>query len=115
VHDYFRPSLDKYQDRILWGSDTVIFGRNKFEALPGAGMTVAPGKLMAAQDYKSVSNILDPVFATLSPQAAAKIKYENYVRVFNGARLKVRAWEQLHRDANVWDIKTPKTPDLRPQ
>lgn len=107
--------LDKYQDRILWGSDTVIFGRNKFEALPGAGMTVTPGKLMATQDYKSVSNILDPVFATLSPQAAAKIKYENYVRVFNGARLKVRAWEQLHRDANVWDIKTPKTPDLRPQ
>jgi len=80
--------LDKYQDRILWGSDTVIFGRNKFEALPGAGMTVTPGKLMAAQDYKSVSNILDPVFATLSPQAAAKIKYENYVRVFNGARSK---------------------------
>ncbi|MNN43691.1 hypothetical protein D3C81_1579390 [compost metagenome] len=107
--------LDKYQDRVLWGSDTVIFGRNKFDGTPSAGMTVTPGKLMAAQDYKSVSKILDPVFEKLSPQATAKIKYDNYVRVFNGARLKVRAWEQAHKGANVWDIKTPKISDPRVQ
>lgn len=99
--------LRKYQDRVLWGSDTVIFGRNKFDGTPATGMSVVPGKRFTVEEYASVIKILDPIFNKLPSEVVSKIRYENYERIFNNARSRVRAWERAHRDDDIWDMKTP--------
>ena len=37
-----------------------------------------------------------PLFAQLTPEASLKVRKGNYERLFNAARLKVRAWEKAN-------------------
>ena len=37
-----------------------------------------------------------PLWAALTPEARAKVRVENYERLFDAARRKVRAWEAAH-------------------
>ena len=37
-----------------------------------------------------------PLFARLTPDASEKFRKANYVRLFDEARQKVRAWERTH-------------------
>jgi hypothetical protein len=32
------------------------------------------------------------------------VKFDNYVRVFDAARTKVRAWEAVHAKDDIWDL-----------
>jgi hypothetical protein len=32
----------------------------------------------------------------LDPEASANVRMKNYERIFDAARVKVRAWEQVH-------------------
>ena len=100
------PSLDewaqfavKYQDRLLWGSDTVIFTKNKID---DKGNPVL-GKAMPVADYRAVPDILNPLWNKVGPDVAHKIKSANYLRLFDAARTKVRAWEAAHASENIWD------------
>jgi hypothetical protein len=68
--------LNRYPDRILFGTDNV-----------------APPD-QAAQ--LRVFNIWDPIWAQLTPEASLKIRKDNYERIFDAARLRVRAWEQAN-------------------
>ena len=68
--------INKYPDRFLMGTDEV-----------------------APSDQKSYLKILDmykPLFDKLTPEAKQKLLRGNYERLFDAARVKVRAWEKAH-------------------
>ena len=68
--------LNKYPDRFLFGTDTV-----------------APASAAA---YFAVFDMWDPIWRRLTPEASLKVRKGNYERIFDTARRRVRAWEQLH-------------------
>ncbi len=68
--------FDRYPDRFLFGTDNV-----------------AP-KDQATQ--LRVFHLWDEVFAQLRPETSYAIRRGNYARLFDAARLKVRAWEHEH-------------------
>jgi predicted TIM-barrel fold metal-dependent hydrolase len=65
--------LNKYPDRFLFGTDNV-----------------APAD-QATQ--LRVFNMWDPIWAQLTPEASLKVRKGNYERIFDAARVRVRAWE----------------------
>jgi len=68
--------INKYPDRFLFGTDEV-----------------------APKDQKSYLKVYDmyaPLFAKLTPEASEKVRKGNYERLFDAARVKVRAWEKAH-------------------
>ena len=65
--------LNKYPDRIMFGTDNV-----------------APAD-QATQ--LRVYHLWDPIWTLLSPEASQNIRFGNYERLFDAARVKVRAWE----------------------
>ena len=68
--------LNKHADRFLMGTDEV-----------------------APQDQASYLKIIDmykPILERLNPEAREKIMKGNYERLFDAARIKVRAWEKAH-------------------
>ncbi len=71
--DAWMKLLQQYPDRFLFGSDTV-----------------AP-KTQA--DYLKPYDAYAKLWARLDAQTADKIKAKNYARIFDAARVKVRAWE----------------------
>jgi predicted TIM-barrel fold metal-dependent hydrolase len=68
--------LNRYPDRFLFGTDNV-----------------APSD-QAVQ--LRVYNLWDPIWKLLTPEASRKVRLENYERLFDAARLKVRAWERAN-------------------
>ena len=78
--------INKYPDRFLFGSDCV-----------------AP---KSADSQLAVYNLYQPVWDLLTPEAKAKVCKGNYERVFDAARLSVRAWEK----ANVGKPAPTPTP-----
>jgi Amidohydrolase len=70
--------ISRYPDRFLFGTDEV--------APPDQGK------------YTRVYKMYQPLWALLTPEASRKVRLENYERLFDGARIKVRAWERAHVD-----------------
>jgi hypothetical protein len=68
--------LNKYPDRFLFGTDTV-----------------APKDPAA---YYAVFDMWKPVFDKLTKTTKEKILKGNYERIFDQARINVRAWERTH-------------------
>ena len=68
--------LNRYPDRFLFGTDTV-----------------APD---GPEPYFAVYDMWAPVWKGLTSDAALKVRKGNYERIFDEARLKVRAWERAH-------------------
>lgn len=68
--------LNKYSDRILFGTDNV-----------------APPDLAA---QLRVFHLWDPVFEKLTPEASQAVRIGNYNRLFDKARVDVRAWEKAN-------------------
>ena len=66
--------INRYPDRFLFGSDVV-----------------APRD---TTQYYAVFESYKPLWALLTPDASAKVRYGNYERLFDAARQKVRAWEK---------------------
>ena len=68
--------LNKYHSRFLFGTDVV-----------------------APKDQNAqlrVFHLWDPVFARLTPDASLDIRFRNYERIFDQARIRVRAWERAN-------------------
>jgi hypothetical protein len=65
--------INQYPDRFLFGTDEV-----------------APTD---QQKYLKVYYLYDPVWKLLTPETREKVRKGNYERLFNAARVKVRAWE----------------------
>ena len=68
--------INKYPDRFLFGSDVVARGR--------------------LEAYFAVYEMYKPLWAKLTPQTREKVLQGNYRRLFDAARVKVRAWEQAN-------------------
>lgn len=68
--------LNKYPDRILFGTDNV--------APPDQATQLR------------VFNMWDPIWKQITPDASRKVRLENYVRIFDEGRRKVRAWEKAN-------------------
>ena len=69
-------ALSKHADRFLFGTDTV-----------------SPRDPKA---YFGVYHLWDPVWSRLTPEAKEKVTKGNYERLFDAARVKVRAWEKAN-------------------
>jgi hypothetical protein len=67
--------ITKHPDRFLFGTDEV-----------------APKD---QQDYLRVYRQYQPLWARLSPDVLDRVRKRNYERIFDEARRRVRAWEQL--------------------
>ena len=82
--------LSKYPDRFLFGTDEVA----------------PPSK----EKYMKVYNMYAPLLKALSPDVKQKLLMGNYQRLFDAARVKVRAWEKAHvNEANVAPAPTPSS------
>ncbi len=82
--------INKFPDRFLFGTDEV-----------------AP---QDQQKYLKVYDMYAPLFALLTPDTKQKLLKGNYERLFNEARIKVRAWEKAHaNDAPVIPVPTPSS------
>jgi hypothetical protein len=80
--------INRYPDRFLFGTDEV-----------------------APRDQKSYLKVYDmyaPLFEKLTPEASEKLRKGNYERLFDAARLKVRAWEKAN--AGAPRVVPPSTP-----
>jgi len=68
--------INRYPDRFLFGSDVV-----------------AP---TSQHMYLQVYEMYGPLWGLLKPEAKEKVLKKNYERLFDEARIKVRAWERVH-------------------
>jgi len=69
-------TLNRYPDRFLFGTDEV-----------------APA---SQANYTKIFNQYEPLWKLLTPEASRKVRLTNYERLFDAARVKVRAWEKGH-------------------
>ena len=69
--------INRYPNRFLFGTDVV-----------------APKD---EEHYMSVYNMYAPLWKSLTPEASSKVRIENYRRLFDEARTKVRAWEKANK------------------
>jgi hypothetical protein len=60
------------------------------------------------EKYLKVYNMYKPLLAQLTPSTRQKLLKGNYARLFDAARIKVRAWEKQH--ANDPGAIPPPTP-----
>ena len=68
----------RYPDRFLFGTDEV-----------------------APRDQASYTRVFDqyaPLWNSLDPETSRKIRLDNYTRLFDEARRRVRVWESVHSD-----------------
>ena len=68
--------INHYPERFLFGTDEV-----------------APPN---QEKYLRVYYLYEPLWRSLSPEASRKVRKDNYERLFDEARRKVRAWEKAH-------------------
>ena len=68
--------INRHSDRFLFGTDEV-----------------APRDQTA---YLKVYRMYAPLFARLTPQASERVRKSNYLRLFDEARRRVRAWEKAN-------------------
>jgi amidohydrolase family protein len=68
--------INRHPDRFLFGSDEV-----------------APSDQTT---YLKVYRMYEPLFARLTPDASEKVRKGNYLRLFDEARRRVRAWEKTN-------------------
>jgi predicted TIM-barrel fold metal-dependent hydrolase len=68
--------MNRYPDRFLFGTDEVAPGDQKH--------------------YLTIYDMYEPLLARLTPDASEKFRKGNYVRLFDEARRRVRAWERVH-------------------
>jgi predicted TIM-barrel fold metal-dependent hydrolase len=68
--------LNRHSDRVLFGTDNV-----------------AP---KSREAHLRVFELWKPVFDRLTPEASRAIRFGNYERLFDAARVKVRAWERAN-------------------
>lgn len=78
--------INKYPDRFLFGSDVV-----------------APASIDAPM---AVYEAYEPLWKALTPEARQAVLFGNYERLFDAARVKVRAWE----NANLGKPRPPTPP-----
>jgi hypothetical protein len=96
-HVYFDISWDEVAKYAISSPETIrataeSFNRNPDRFLFGTDNVAPPD-----QDTQlRVFHLWDPIWALLTPEASLKIRKTNYERLFDAARVRVRAWEQAN-------------------
>jgi hypothetical protein len=96
-HVYFDISWDEVAKYIVATPESTkvianLINRNPDRFLFGTD-EVAPAN---QANYLRVFEQYGPLWALLTEEASAKVRKENYARIFDDARRKVRAWESAH-------------------
>ena len=65
-------------------------------APPSSVCRIKPPPPTTQASYLKVYKQYAPLFAQLTPDASEKVRKMNYERLFDEARVKVRAWEKAH-------------------
>jgi hypothetical protein len=68
--------MRRYPDRFLFGTDSA-----------------APND---ESQYSKVFSLYEPLWQSLDAQTSRKVRLQNYERIFDEARRKVRIWERAH-------------------
>jgi predicted TIM-barrel fold metal-dependent hydrolase len=68
--------INRHPDRFLFGTDEVVPTEQA--------------------KYLKIYDLYGPLFAKLTPEASEKLRKGNYERLFDEARVKVRAWEKAN-------------------
>jgi hypothetical protein len=96
-HVYYDISWDEVAKYAIATPETVRRTAEVFNSHPDKFLfgtdNVAPAD-QAAQ--LRVYHLWNPVWAQLTPEASLKIRKGNYERIFDAARVKVRAWEKAN-------------------
>jgi len=92
--------ITRYQDRVLWGSDTVLWSANKVES----NGKMLLGQRLSPQSYQTTVSLTDPLWDALGPDVSEKVRIKNYQRLFDTARKQVRHWEKQHKSDDVWAL-----------
>ncbi len=96
-HVYFDISWDEVAKYIVSSPEAIritadLLNRNPDRFLFGTD-EVAP---RSQEKYMQVYSLYGPLWNMLSKDASEKVRRENYERLFDEARRRVRAWEQSH-------------------
>jgi len=96
-HVYFDISWDEVAKYIVTNSKTIQNSAAVFEKFPdrflfGTDVVAPPDQKF----YMSVYEMYAPLWKALSPATSEKIRKQNYIRLFDAARVKVRAWEKAN-------------------
>jgi predicted TIM-barrel fold metal-dependent hydrolase len=96
-HVYFDISWDEVAKYVMVSPEiekrtAEVFNAHAERFLFGTDNVAPPDQATQLRVY----HLWDPVWAQLTPEASLKIRKGNYERIFDAARLKVRAWEKAN-------------------
>ena len=100
------PELDHVSFDISWDETAkyLMATPETIQARPTSS-TAHPDRFLFGTDevapteqakYLKVYDLYAPLFAKLTPEASEKLRKGNYERLFDAARVKVRAWEKAN-------------------
>ncbi len=93
-HVYFDISWDEVAKYIVRNDTTVKATAELIEAFPDRFLfgsdVVSPSGI---DKPLAVYEMYEPLWKALTPETAEKVKKGNYIRLFDNARVKVKAWE----------------------
>lgn len=97
AHVYFDISWDEVAKYVISTPQTAqntaaLFNRYPDRFLFGTDVVAPPDEAF----YLAVYRMYDPLWKLLTKETSEKIRLSNYVRLFDAARRKVRAWEQAN-------------------
>ena len=94
-HVYFDISWDEVAKYAVSSPEAISEHRGDAEQVPGAHHVRhgqrRPGR--PGDAAPRVHDMWDPIWAQLTPEASQKVRMGNYERIFDAARVRVRAWE----------------------
>ena len=97
-HLYFDISWDELAKYAIvlagerWKRRAALFNRFPDRFLFGTDVVAQPDDSGAMRVFQ----LWEPIFAKLTPEASLAIRKKNYERLFDAARVRVRAWEKEH-------------------
>jgi predicted TIM-barrel fold metal-dependent hydrolase len=96
-HVYFDISWDEVAKYAISSPESIkataeAFNRHPDRFLFGTDNVAPPDQATQLR----VFNLWDPIWALLTPDASLKIRKGNYERLFDAARVRVRAWERAN-------------------
>lgn len=96
-HVYFDISWDQTAKYIVDDEESIRAVSELFNSNPDRFLFGTDEVAMTEQSkYMNVYEMYEPLWKALTPETKQKITKGNYERLFDEARLKVRAWEQVN-------------------
>jgi predicted TIM-barrel fold metal-dependent hydrolase len=96
-HVYYDISWDEVAKYAIASPESVrrtvdVFNSHPDRFLFGTDNVAPPDQAAQLRVY----HLWDPIWAQLTPEASLKIRKGNYERIFDAARIRVRAWEKAN-------------------